>query len=198
MPKILVLYYSSYGHTEGLAQAIAEGAADAGATVAIKRVPETAPQEIVEQAGFKTEHEHPECEVDELPDYDGIIIGTPTRYGNICSQMQAFWDGTAELWMEGKLVGKVGGAFTSTGSQHGGNETTLLSVHKLLLHQGMIVVGLPYKFDKLLTLDEVIGGTPYGASTISGSDGARQPSKIELEAARFQGRHTAEIAERLC
>lgn len=197
MTKVLVLYYSSFGHTEKMAEAIAEGARETGAKVSVKRVRETAPKEIVESAGFKTDSDHPECDVEELPQYDAIVIGTPTRYGNMCSQMQAFWDATASIWQKGKLVGKVGGGFTSTASQHGGNESTLFAIHKTLLHQGMVVVGLPYAFKGMLTLDEVTGGTPYGASTIAGAEGERQPTANELDGARFQGRHIAEIAEKL-
>lgn len=194
MTKLLVLYYSSYGHTEKLAEAIAEGARKGGASVDIKRAPETAPDEVVKSAGFKTDHDHPVCEIDDLPSYDAIIVGCPTRYGNICSQMQAFWDRTGGLWQKGALIGKVGGAFTSTASQHGGNETTLLAIHRLLLHQGMLVAGLPYSFQGQMTLDEIAGGSPYGATTIAGSDGSRMPSDIELEGARFQGERAAKIA----
>lgn len=197
MTRVLVLYYSSFGHTEKMAEAIAVGAREAGATVAVKRAPETAPKEIVKSAGFKTDSDHPECAVEELPQYDAIVIGSPTRYGNMCSQMQAFWDATAGIWQKGELVGKLGGGFTSTASQHGGNESTLFAIHKTLLHQGMVVVGLPYAFKGMLTLDEITGGTPYGASTIAGAEGERQPSENELAGARFQGRHIAELAEKL-
>lgn len=197
MTKVLVLYYSGQGHTEKMAAAVAQGARAAGADVDIKRVPETAPKEVVESAGIKHNEDHPVCKVDELPDYDAVIVGTPTRYGNICSQMQAFWDGTAQLWMKGALNGKVGGAFTSTATQHGGNEATLLAVHKTLLHLGFVVVGLPYSFQGQMTLDEITGCSPYGASTIAGGGGERQPSDNELEGARFQGRHIAEIAEKI-
>ncbi|MBO0661482.1 NAD(P)H:quinone oxidoreductase [Jiella sp. MQZ9-1] len=197
MAKVLVLYYSSYGHIETMAKAVAEGAESAGASVDIKRVPETAPAEIVEAAHFKTDHPYPICEVEELADYDAIIVGVPTRYGNMSSQMQAFWDRTGPLWAKGALIGKVGGAFTSTASQHGGNETTLLSAHKLLLHHGLILVGLPYAYGGLVALDEIAGGTPYGASTIAGGDGSRQPSQNELDGARFQGKHTAEITAKI-
>ena len=192
--KVLILYYSSYGHIETMAGAVAEGARAGGAEVDVKRVPETAPKDVVEAAHFKTDHPYPEASVEELPAYDAIIVGVPTRYGNMSSQMQAFWDRTGPLWAKGALIGKVGGAFTSTASQHGGNETTLISVHKLFMHHGLITVGLPYAYDKLTELGEVIGGTPYGASTIAAGDGSRQPSEIELGGARFQGKHIAEIA----
>ena len=197
MAKVLVLYYSSYGHIETMAGAVAEGARSAGATVDIKRVPETAPAEVVAAAHFKTAHEHPEAQPDELANYDAVIIGVPTRYGNMSSQMAAFFDRTGGLWAKGALIGKVGGAFTSSASQHGGNEATLLSVHKTLLHHGLVIVGLPYAFQGQMTLDEIAGGSPYGATTIAGGDGSRQPSKIELDGASFQGKHIAEIAAKL-
>ncbi|HEX2019983.1 MAG TPA: NAD(P)H:quinone oxidoreductase [Aurantimonas sp.] len=197
MAKVLVLYYSSYGHIEAMAKAVAEGAESAGATVDIKRVPETAPQEVVEAAHFKTDSPYPECDPTELPNYDAIIIGVPTRYGNMSSQMQAFWDRTGPLWATGALIGKVGGAFASSATQHGGNETTLLSVHKTLLHHGLVVVGLPYSFAGQMNMDEIVGGSPYGATTMAKGDGSRMPSTIELDGARFQGRHIAEIAAKL-
>ena len=197
MAKVLVLYYSSYGHIETMAKAVAEGAESAGASVDIKRVPETAPAEVVQAAHFKTDHPYPVCEVEELKNYDAIIIGVPTRYGNMSSQMQSFWDRTGPLWATGALVGKVGGAFTSTASQHGGNETTLISAIKLMLHHGLMVVGLPYAYPGLVELGEIAGGTPYGASTIAGGDGSRQPSENELGGARFQGKHIAEIAAKV-
>ncbi|MEF2554179.1 NAD(P)H:quinone oxidoreductase [Aurantimonas sp. A2-1-M11] len=197
MAKVLVLYYSSYGHIEAMAKAVAEGATSAGATVDIKRVPETAPPEVVAAAHFKTDHAYPECDPMEMPTYDAIIIGVPTRFGNMASQMQAFWDRTGPLWATGALVGKVGGAFTSTASQHGGNETTLISAIKVLLHHGLMAVGLPYAFAGQMSMDEIVGGTPYGASTIAKGDGSRMPSEIELDGARFQGRHIAEIAAKV-
>ncbi|MCQ0989836.1 NAD(P)H:quinone oxidoreductase [Jiella marina] len=197
MAKVLVLYYSSYGHIETMAKAVADGAASAGASVEIKRVPETAPQEVVEAAGFKTDHPYPVCTVDELPNYDAIVIGAPTRYGNMCSQMQSFWDQTGPLWAKGALVGKVGGAFTSTATQHGGNETTLFSIIKVLLHQGLMVVGLPYAHAGMMTMDEIVGGSPYGATTIAKGDGSRMPSQIELDGASFQGKHIAQIAAKV-
>lgn len=197
MAKVLVLYYSSYGHIRTMAGAVAEGARAGGAEVDIKRVPETAPKEVVAAAGFQTDTSHPECDPMELPNYDAIIVGVPTRYGNMCSQMQSFWDRTGPLWAKGALVGKVGGAFSSTATQHGGNEATLLSAHKTLLHHGLIIVGLPYAFAGQSNMDEIVGGSPYGATTIAKSDGSRQPSKLELDGARFQGEHIARIAAKL-
>ncbi|MGP1353756.1 MAG: NAD(P)H:quinone oxidoreductase [Parasphingopyxis sp.] len=197
MTKVLVLYYSSYGHIEQMAEAIAEGARDGGAEVAIKRVPETAPDEVVEGAGFKTDYDHPIAEVDELPEYDAIIVGAPTRFGRMPSQMAAFWDRTGGLWMKGALNGKVAGAFTSTASQHGGQETTLFSIITTLFHQGFTVVGLDYGFQGQMGVEEVKGGSPYGATTIAGNDGSRQPSDTELDGARYQGRRIAETAAKL-
>lgn len=197
MTKVLILYYSSYGHIETMAKAVAEGAESASASVDIKRAPETAPQEVVEAAHFKTDHPYPECDPMELPNYDAIIVGVPTRYGNMCSQMQAFWDRTGPLWAKGALVGKVGGAFASSATQHGGNEATLLSAHKTLLHHGLVIVGLPYAFAGQMNMDEIVGGSPYGATTIASGDGSRMPSQIELDGARFQGKHIAEIAAKL-
>lgn len=197
MAKVLVLYYSSYGHTETMAKAAAEGARDAGATADIKRVPETAPPEVVKGAGFRVDHDFPEAQPDDLAAYDAIIVGSPTRYGNMSSQMGSFWDRTGSLWAQGKLVGKVGGAFSSTASQHGGNEATLFSIHKTLLHHGLIIVGLPYSFQGQMAQDQIVGGSPYGATTIAFGDGSRQPSQIELDGVRFQGRHIAEIAAKL-
>ncbi|NDV88749.1 NAD(P)H:quinone oxidoreductase [Aurantimonas aggregata] len=197
MAKILVLYYSSYGHIEAMAKAVAEGAESAGGSVDIKRVPETAPQEVVEAAHFKTDHPYPVCDPMELPNYDAIIIGVPTRFGNMASQMQSFWDRTGPLWATGALIGKVGGAFSSSASQHGGNETTLISAHKTLLHHGLMVVGLPYSFAGQMNMDEIVGGSPYGATTMAKGDGSRMPSAIELDGARFQGKHIAEIAGKL-
>lgn len=197
MAKVLVLYYSSYGHIETMAKAVAEGAKSAGAEVDIKRVPETAPAEVVQAAGFKTNHDFPEAQPDDLSAYDAIIVGAPTRYGNPASQMAAFWDRTGGLWAQGKLIGKVGGAFTSSASQHGGNEATLFSVHKTLLHHGLVIVGLPYAFAGQMGVDEVVGGSPYGATTIADGDGSRQPSARELDGARFQGKHIAEVAAKL-
>ncbi len=197
MAKILVLYYSAYGHIETMAHAIAEGARAAGAEVAIKRVPELVPEMIAHQAGYHLDQSAPIATVEELPTYDAIIFGTPTRYGMMAAQMKNFLDQTGGLWFENKLVGKVGGVFTSTASQHGGQEATILSFHTVLLHLGMIVVGLPYSYPGLTNMDEIVGGSSYGASTLSGNDDSRQPSDIELEGARFQGRHIAEVAAKL-
>jgi NAD(P)H dehydrogenase (quinone) len=197
MAKVLVLYYSSYGHIETMAKAVAEGAVSAGATVDIKRVPETAPAEVVAAAHFKTDHDYPEAQPEELANYDAIIVGAPTRYGNMSSQMGSFWDRTGGLWFTGALIGKVGGAFSSSATQHGGNEATLLSVHKTLLHHGLVIVGLPYSFQGQMSNAEITGGSPYGATTIASGDGSRQPSGNELDGARFQGKHIAEIATKL-
>jgi NAD(P)H dehydrogenase (quinone) len=197
MTKVLVLYYSSYGHAERMAEAVADGAREAGSEVAIRRVPETVPEDVARAGHFKLDQAAPVATVDELPEYDAIIVGTGTRYGRMSSQMAAFWDQTGGLWMKGALVGKVGAAFTSTASQHGGQETTLFSIITNLLHQGMVIVGLPYAFQGQLTLDEVSGGTPYGASTLTGADGSRQPSANELAGARFLGSHVAKIASKL-
>lgn len=197
MAKVLVLYYSSYGHIETMAKAVADGAKSAGASVDIKRVPETAPAEVVAAAHFKTDHDFPEAQPEDLAGYDAIIVGAPTRYGNMSSQMASFWDRTGGLWFQGKLVGKVGGAFTSSATQHGGNEATLFSVHKVFLHHGLIVVGLPYSFQGQMDNSQITGGSPYGATTIAGGDGSRQPSANDLDGARFQGKHIAEIATKL-
>lgn len=197
MSKVLVLYYSSYGHVERLAHFIAEGARSAGAEADVKRVPELVPEEVARTSGYKLNQEAPVARVEELPSYDAIIIGVGTRYGRMASQMTSFLDQTGGLWASGALVGKVGSAFTSTATQHGGQETTLMAIHTNLLHLGMIQVGLPYSFAGQMTLDEIAGGSPYGITTIAGGDGSRQPSEIELEGARFQGRHVAEISNRL-
>ena len=197
MAKVLVLYYSSYGHIETMAGAVAEGARAAGAEVHVKRVPELVSREVAEKSHFKVDQAAPLATVEELPDYDAIIIGTPTRFGNMAAQMKNFLDQTGGLWFAGKLIGKVGSVFTSTATQHGGQESTILSTHTVLLHQGMVIVGLPYSFQGQMSLAEITGGSPYGASTISGGDGSRQPSENELAGARFQGRHVAEIAARL-
>jgi NAD(P)H dehydrogenase (quinone) len=192
-----VLYYSAYGHIETMAQAVAEGARLAGAEVTIKRVPELVPEEAARNAGMKLEQAAPVATVDELPQYDGIIFGTPTRFGNMAAQMRNFLDQTGKHWMSGALIGKVGSVFASTASQHGGQETTITSFHTTLLHQGMIIVGLPYAAKELLNMKEITGGTPYGATTLSDIDGSRQPTENELAGARFQGRHVAQIAARL-
>lgn len=198
MPRILVLYYSSYGHLSKMADAVAEGARSAGAEVDVRRVPETAPPEVAAAAGFQPDHSHPVIEdVNELGDYDGIIVGAPTRFGRMPSQMAAFWDRAGGLWMSGKLIGKVGGAFTSTATQHGGQETTLFSIITNLLHFGLTVVGLDYGFQGQSGVDEVKGGSPYGATTIANSDGSRQPSEAELDGARYQGRRIAALAAKI-
>ena len=198
MAKVLVLYYSSYGHIERMAQAIADGAASvAGTEVTLKRVPELMPEEAARKAGMKTDQRAPVASVDELAHYDAIVFGTPTRFGNMAAQMRNFLDQTGGLWVKGALVGKVGSVFVSTGTQHGGQETTITSFHNTLLHHGMIIVGLPYSFAGLTRMDEVSGGSPYGATTLASGDGSRQPSENELAGARFQGRHVAEITARL-
>ena len=198
MAKVLVLYYSAYGHVERMAQAVAEGARSvSGTEVALKRVPDLVSEDAGRKAGMKVDQKAPLATVDELSNYDAIIFGTPTRFGNMAAQMRNFLDQTGGLWMKGALVGKVGSVFASTGTQHGGQETTITSFHSTLLHQGMIIVGLPYTFAGLLRMDEITGGGPYGATTLAKADGSRQPSENELEGARFQGRHVAEIATRL-
>ena len=197
MAKVLVLYYSSYGHIEAMAHAMAEGAREAGATVDVKRVPETVPQEIAEKSHFKLDQQSPVATVAELEGYDAIIIGTGTRYGRMSSQMAAFLDQTGGLWARNAFVGKVGAAFTSTGSQHGGQETTLFSIITNLLHFGMTIVGLDYGYAGQTGVDEVKGGAPYGATTIAGGDGSRQPSETELAGARHQGKRVAEVAGKL-
>jgi len=198
MAKVLVLYYSSYGHTEQMADAIAKGALAGGAEVDIRRVPETAPPEVVEAAHFKTATPHQVIEgPDKLAEYDGIVVGAPTRYGRMPGQMAAFWDTTGGLWMSGALIGKVGAAFTSTGGQHGGQETTLFSIITNLFHMGMTVVGLDYGFRGQVGVSEVLGGSPYGATTISDVDGSRQPHAEELEGARSLGQKVATTAAKL-
>ena len=198
MTKILVLYYSSYGHVETMAKAVAEGARGVNGTeVAIKRVPELVPEEVAESSGFKLDQPAPLARPGELGDYDAIVFGTPTRFGNMAAQMRNFLDQTGGLWMKGALVGKIGSVFTSTASQHGGQETTLTSFHTTLLHQGMVIVGLPYSFAGQMTLEEISGGSPYGATTIAAGDGSRSPSENELAGARFQGEHVAHIASKL-
>jgi NAD(P)H dehydrogenase (quinone) len=197
MTRVLVLYYSSYGHIETMAGAVAEGVREAGAEVAIKRVPELVPEEIARKSGFKLDQKAPIATIDELADYDAIIIGVPTRFGNMAAQMKNFLDQTGSHWMQGNLVGKVAGVFTSTATQHGGQESTILSTHVVLLHLGFILVGLPYSWAGQMGVKELTGGSPYGASTITGSDGSRQPSANELEGARYQGRHIAQIAAKV-
>lgn len=200
--KILIVYYSLYGHIHHMAEAVAAGVREIpGAEAVLRRVPETLPTEVLAKMGAldaqKAIAHIPVCTVDELPGYDAIIFGTPTRFGNMCGQMRQFLDATGQLWAQGKLVGKVGSVFTSTATQHGGQESTILSFHTTLLHHGMVIVGLPYTFQGQMTVDEITGGSPYGASTIAGGQGARQPSENELAGARFQGRHVAAIAAKL-
>lgn len=198
MAKVLVLYYSTYGHIETMAQAIATGARSAAGTeVTIKRVPELMPEEVARAAGAKLDQPAPIAKPEELADYDAIVFGAPTRYGNMAAQMRNFLDQTGGLWARGALVGKVGSVFVSTATQHGGQETTITSFHTTLLHLGMMIVGLPYAATGQMRLDEITGGSPYGATTISGGKGERQPSENELDLARFQGRHVAETAAAL-
>ena len=197
MAKVLVLYYSSYGHTEALAYAMAEGVRAGGGVADVKRVPETVPEAVARESGYKLDQPAPVATVDELDGYDAIVIGTGTRYGRISSQMAAFLDRTGGLWARGALNGKVGAAFTSTATQHGGQETTLFSIITNLMHLGLVIVGLPYSFKGMTTLNEVVGGSPYGATTIAGNDGARLPSELELAGARFQGELVARTAGKL-
>jgi NAD(P)H dehydrogenase (quinone) len=197
MAKVLVLYYSSYGHIERMAEAVADGARSAGAEVDVKRVPELVPEAVARASHFKLDQAAPVAGVDELPDYDAIVFGVPTRFGNMAAQMKNFLDQTGGLWAQGKLVGKVGSVFASTATQHGGQESTILATHTVLLHHGMVLVGLPYAWQGQTRVDEITGGSPYGASTIAGGDGSRQPSANELDGARYQGRHVAQIAARL-
>jgi NAD(P)H dehydrogenase (quinone) len=197
MSKVLVLYYSSYGHIETMAGAVADGARATGATVDIRRVPETAPDDVARSAHFKLEQAAPVATIGELAHYDAIIIGAPTRFGRMPAQMAAFLDQGGGLWASGALNGKVGGAFTSTATQHGGQETTLFSIITNLLHFGLTVVGLPYSWQGMMTLDEIVGGSPYGASTIAGGQGQRQPSELDLEGARHQGKLIAQTATKL-
>jgi NAD(P)H dehydrogenase (quinone) len=197
MTKVLVLYYSAYGHIETMAHAVAEGARSAGATVDVKRVPETVPLEIAKASHFKLDQAAPIATVAELGNYDAIVVGAPTRFGRMPSAMGTFWEQAGALWMSGALLGKVGGAFTSSATQHGGNETTLFSIIANLMHFGMIIVGLPYSHAGQMSLDEIVGGAPYGATTIAGGQGQRQPSKIELDGARHQGDLIAKTAAKL-
>lgn len=198
MSKILIVYYSSYGHVESMAAAIAEGARTvAGAEVTLKRVPELVPETIAKSSGMKLDQSAPLADPAELGDYDAIIFGTPTRFGNMAAQMRNFLDQTGGLWMKGALVGKIGSVFVSTATQHGGQETTITSFHTTLLHHGMVVVGVPYACAELSTMSEISGGTPYGATTLAGPDGRRTPSANELTIARFQGQHVASLAAKL-
>jgi NAD(P)H dehydrogenase (quinone) len=197
MARVLVLYYSAYGHIETMAYAVAEGVHNGGAEVSVKRVPELVPEEVAKKSGYKLDQRAPIATVDELPRYDAIIFGSGTRYGVVTSQLRNFIDQTGGLWQKGSLVGKVGSVFTSSATQHGGQESTVLTFVPTLLHLGFIVVGLPYSFQGQMGVEEVKGASPYGASTITDADGKRQPSPIELEAARYQGRHVAEITRAL-
>jgi NAD(P)H dehydrogenase (quinone) len=200
--KVLIVFYSTYGHTYQMAEAVAEGVRETkGAEVELRRVPETLPAEVLEKMGAieaqKAFSHVPVCTVDELASADAVIFGTPTRFGNMCGQMRQFLDATGQLWSQGALVGKVGSVFASSATQHGGQESTILSFHVTLLHHGFVIVGLPYAFQGQMRMDEITGGSPYGASTIAGGDGSRLPSQNELDAARFQGKHVAEIAMKL-
>ncbi|AOY01086.1 NAD(P)H:quinone oxidoreductase [Jeongeupia sp. USM3] len=198
MTRILVVYYSMYGHIETMAQAVVEGAREvAGVEVTLKRIADLVPEEVARKAGAKLDQAAPIASPGELGDYDAIIFGTPTRFGNMCAQMRNFLDQTGGLWMSGGLIGKIGSVFTSTGTQHGGQETTITSFHTTLLHQGMVIVGVPYSCAGLTRMDEITGGSPYGASTLAGGDGSRAPSANELDIARFQGRHVAGLAKKL-
>lgn len=197
MAKVLVLYYSAYGHIETMAQAVAEGARNTGASVDLKRVPELVPADVAKAAHYKLDQAAPVATVDDLEHYDAIIVGTGTRYGRMSSQMANFLDHTGSQFARGVFNGKVGGAFTSSATQHGGQETTQFSILTNLMHLGFIIVGLPYSFDGQRRLDEITGGSPYGASTITGGDGSRQPSASELDGARFQGAHIAQVANKL-
>jgi NAD(P)H dehydrogenase (quinone) len=198
MATVLILYYSMYGHVETMAKAVAEGARSVeGVGVTIKRVPELMSEDAAGKAGAKLDQEAPIATVDELPNYDAIIFGTPTRFGNMCAQMRNFLDQTGKHWMSGALIGKVGSVFTSTATQHGGQETTITTFHTTLLHQGMIIVGVPYSCQPLLNMKEITGGSPYGAGTLANTDGSRQPSENELTIARFQGEHVGKIAKKL-
>ncbi len=200
--KVLIVYYSTYGHVHKMAEAIAEGVEEvSGAEAVMRRIPETLPNDVLEKMGAvdaqKAMTQVPICTVDELASADAVIFGTPTRFGNMCGQMRQFLDATGQLWAQGALVGKVGSVFTSSATQHGGQESTILSFHITLLHHGFVVVGLPYAFQGQMRIDEITGGSPYGASTIAGGSGERMPSENELDAARFQGKHVAQIALKL-
>lgn len=197
MAKVLVLYYSSYGHIEAMAQAVAEGAQKGGADVDIMRVPELVPEAVTTKSGYKLDQQAPIAKPVDLKNYDAIIFGTPTRFGMMAAQMKNFIDQCGGLWANGSLIGKVGGVFTSTGTQHGGQESTLLSFHTVLLHLGFVVAGLPYSFAGQTRMDEITGGSPYGASTIAAGDNSRLPSDNELDGARFQGEHIAKLAAKL-
>ena len=197
MTKVLVLYYSAWGHMEAMAYAAAEGVKEAGATVVVKRVPELVPADVAKSMHYKMDQKAPIATVEELVDYDAVIFGTGTRYGMMTAQMKNYLDQTGSLWMKGALVGKVGSVMSSTATQHGGQESTILSFHTVLLHHGMVIVGLPYAYQGQMGHDVIRGGSPYGASTLAGGDGSRQPSEQDLEAARYQGKHVAQIAAKL-
>ena len=198
MARVLVLYHSTYGHIETMAEAMAEGAGSVeGVTVDIKRVPETVPEALAKASHYKLDQKAPIATIDDLKAYDAIIIGAGTRFGSAASQMRAFLDQAGGLWFTGALIGKIGGSFTASATQHGGQETTFQGLHNFFLHHGMPVVGLPYSYQAMMTLDSVEGGSPYGATTITAGDGSRQPSEIELGGARFQGAHIAELAKKL-
>ena len=196
--KVLVLYYSAYGHIEAMAQAVAAGVREVqDCEATIKRVPELVPEEVALKSGLKLDQAAPIAQPAELADYDAIIFGTPTRFGNMAAQMRNFLDQTGGLWMKGALIGKVGSVFAASATQHGGQESTILSFHTTLLHQGMVIVGVPYSCAEQMRIDEITGGSPYGASTIAGGDGKRMPSANELHIARFQGRHVAQLTRQL-
>ena len=197
MTKVLVLYYSAYGHIEAMAKAVADGAREAGAQVDIKRVPDLVPEEVAKAAHYKLDQEAPIAKIEDLAEYDAIIVGVGTRFGRMASQMANFLDQAGGLWARGALNGKVGGAFTATATQHGGQETTLMSIITNLMHFGLVIVGMDYGYQAQMRLDEVTGGAPYGATTITGGDGSRQPSQTELDGARYQGRRVAEVAAKL-
>lgn len=198
MTKVLVLYYSMYGHIETMAEAVAEGALTVlGVEATIRRVPEIIPEDRARAMGVKLDQKAPIATTDELAAYDAIIFGTPTRFGNMAAQMRNFLDQTGKLWMDGSLIGKVASVFTSTATQHGGQETTITSFHSTLLHHGMVIVGVPYSCMELMNMTEITGGSPYGAATLAGTDGKRTPSENELTIARFQGKHAAQVAQRL-
>ena len=197
MAKTLVLYYSTYGHIETMANAVAEGARENGGIADVKRVPETVPANIASSAGYKLDQSAPIAQISDLAEYDAIVVGAPTRFGRVPSQMASFWEQAGGLWMQGTLIGKVGGAFTSSATQHGGNETTLFSIITNLLHFGLIIVGLPYSHPGQMSLEEIVGGAPYGATSVAGGRGERQPSAIELAGARHQGALIAQTAQKL-
>jgi NAD(P)H dehydrogenase (quinone) len=197
MAKVLVLYYSSYGHIERMAEEVAVGAREGGADAVVKRVPETVPEDVARKSGFKLDQKAPVAKIEELAEYDAVIFGTPTRFGNMAGQMKNFLDQAGGLWMRGSLIGKVAGAFTSSATQHGGQESTILTFVPVLMHLGFVIVGLPYSFQGQMGHAEVMGNSPYGASTVAGGDGSRKPSKVDLEGARYQGKHIAQIAAKL-